>query len=262
MTLIDGYEVVEELGHGYQADTYKIVYGQQRHHFAVLKQFKVTAHEWSEQLVNEYKALKRLSGFFKPQSIPTVLHQNIKERYIIMEHLPGRLMYVPLNKPKAFTWWFNLAQAVMYAHDRGIYHCDLNPYNVLVEGETVALVDWASSVRVGAKQQPQEGLPRGIWQPPEQPQGQVNRQTDVFSLAAILLWLISGHQPRDPVFQGRDRRSWQVIESVMQEPLGEWPAKDLAKSLEKGTAGDPNLRYSSVKWLHRSIHKWFQRYHK
>jgi serine/threonine protein kinase len=252
---IGSHRVIDHIGYGLQADIYKIEYDTLGYSHAVLKQFRENAHQWQIQLNNEYKSLKKLRTDSKPHSIPTILQQNPQQRYIIIEYITGRPMYVPLNKRKAFMWWFRLAEAVMYAHEHGVYHCDVNPDNVLVDGETVFLLDWASSVRKGSSSDLR--LPRGAWQPPEQAHGQLGRRTDVYSLSATLLWLISGCKPRDQVFQGQDRRSKQVIQSVIEEPLTGTRCHELAKSLEKGTAGDPSLRYNSVKWLYSKVNRWY-----
>ncbi len=257
--LIGNYPIVECIGYGYQANIYKIDYDRDGYHHAVLKQFKIDAYQWQTQLSNEYKSLHKLKKNSKPRGIPMVLQYSPTERYIVLDYIPGQRIYVPLDKRKAFNWWLRLAEAVMYAHDQGVYHCDINPNNILVDGETVALLDWACSSRARSKQLA-SGLARGVWQPPEQPQGYLGRKTDVYSLAAILLWLLSGCQPRDPVFQSKDRRSQQVIASVIDAPLG-LASKELAAYLEKGTAGNMCLRYNSVRPFYRHIAEWVQRYY-
>ncbi|GEM_PF-7125538 len=258
---IGGYFVVETIGYGYQADIYKIDYDRDGYHHAVLKQFKVDAHQWQSQLGNEFKSLNKLKKSSKPRGIPTILQYDPKERFIVLEYVVGQRIYMPLNKHMAFNWWFRLAEAIMYAHEHGVYHCDINPNNILVDGESVALLDWACSTRARSNQIA-SGLARGVWQPPEQPQGYLGRKTDVYSLSAILLWLLSGCQPRDPVFQGKNRRSQQVIKSVIEGPLGTTECKDLAVYLERGTAGYASMRYNSVKTLVRSVSKWVERYYR
>ncbi|MDM8520224.1 protein kinase [Anaerolineales bacterium HSG6] len=256
---IGSYPVIDHIGYGLQADVYKIEYSYKGYRQAVLKQFRPTADHWQQQLNNEYLALKKLSQGDKPATIPAILQQNPTQRYLIMEYLPGRPMHVPQNKRKAFVWWFKIAETIIYAHEHGVFHCDINPNNVLVKREAVYLIDWALSVRQG-NVKGIKNLPRGAWQPPEQAQGQFGRKTDVYSLSALLLWLISGNKPRDPIFQGRERRSKRIIQGVITHPLGTTNCRDLAIHLEKGLAGDVGLRYNSTKRLYTAIRNWFEEY--
>ena len=84
-------------------------------------------------------------------------------------------------------------------------------------------------------------------------------KTDIFGLSAILLWLISGYKPRDPIFQGPKRRSKQIIKSVLEKRLKNVDCRSLAACLEKGLAGDPRLRYHSAKLLYNSVRNWYRR---
>lgn len=259
--LIGGYRIVTHLGRGYQADTFKIKYGTNGHRHAALKQFRADAYQSQTLLANEYKSLMRLRKDSKPSSIPDILHYSARGRYLIMEYVAGQPMVVPQDKRQAFLWWFGLAETVIYAHAQGVFHCDINPTNVLVNGDSVALIDWASSKRARSPINSSKGLPRGHWQPPEQPAGQLGRKTDIFSLAAMLLWLISGYKPRDPIFQGPNRRSKQIITSVLERSLKNADCRPLAACLEKGLAGDPQLRYNSAKRLYNSVRNWYRRYY-
>ena len=117
------------------------------------------------------------------------------------------------------------AEAVAYAHDQGVVHRDLKPSNILVGafGETV-VVDWglAKDLRAGAAESPSLPAPAAVaavppdagasalgdsptgsvvgtpaYMSPEQSAGRpVDPRTDVYSLGAILHYVLAGTVPQ------------------------------------------------------------------
>jgi len=95
------------------------------------------------------------------------------------------------------------AQALQYAHDRGVIHRDLKPENLLLTGDRNTLVaDFGIARALGGEgdaRLTETGLSVGTtaYMSPEQSAGdrEVDARTDVYSLGAVLYELLAGEPP-------------------------------------------------------------------
>jgi len=164
--------------------------------------------------------------------------------------------------------FLQMAQAVAFAHKRGVVHRDLKPANVMVgdHGE-VYVTDWGIAIpRPGADNQHLEratpdGLAEGLsgtpqYMSPEQAAGgSVDARSDVYALGAILYEMVA----LTPAFAG-DTLS-EILESVKAgrfAPLGD-VAPDASPSIvavtNKAMAHDPDDRYQSVSELAHDVER-------
>ena len=159
-----------------------------------------------------------------------------------------------------------VADAMAYAHSKGLVHRDLKPANVLVGsfGETV-VIDWgiaktlstgddreisgAVAVGTNAEGMTAAGAVLGTpaYMPPEQAAGsEVDQRADVFALGAILYEVLAGRPPHDTSTPDVMRRvlagRWRPL------PEGE-VAPDLSTIVKKAMAPDPRDRYPSAREL-------------
>jgi len=157
------------------------------------------------------------------------------------------------------------ADAVAYAHERGVIHRDLKPSNIMVGpfGETI-VIDWglaavgdaaAPELSVPGSDQGHDavmtrhgavmGTPR--YMAPEQARGEpATRQSDVYALGAILYHTLSGAPP----ILGQDASA--VLDRAARaevQPLRAIAPRlpdDLAAIVERAMAADPALRYATA----------------
>ncbi len=104
---------------------------------------------------------------------------------------------VPLNL--AIDWMLAVAEAVAFAHEHGVLHCDLKPGNVLLSSVGIAfLTDFGLARMADDQQQPIQFAGTAAYMAPEQVSdcwGLVSEATDVYGLSAMLYHLIAGQPP-------------------------------------------------------------------
>jgi serine/threonine protein kinase len=119
--------------------------------------------------------------------------------YVEGESLSQILVNGPLAARRAARYLSIVAEAIHYAHERGILHRDLKPSNVLIDGnDEPRVTDFGLARRLeGDSDLTLTGQVLGSpnYMPPEQAtarRGQLDRRSDVYSLGAMLYHLLTG----------------------------------------------------------------------
>jgi len=187
--------------------------------------------------------------------------------------LPGRL--------RLFQ---RICEAVAFAHARGILHRDLKPENIMVGpfGE-VLVMDWGvakilreesetgradsetpkqASSLLSAPLKTEHGTILGTpgYMAPEQARGEIeslDQRADVFSLGAILGFLVTGEKPvgANAVGQGTTEARMSAATSVSINTAVTAP-KMLAAIASKATAQEPSRRYASASDLAQDVARY------
>ncbi|MBI4377165.1 MAG: tetratricopeptide repeat protein [Elusimicrobia bacterium] len=124
--------------------------------------------------------------------------------YLIFEFLEGQTLDQLIRKrkrlslPEARAIIKPVCQALDYAHRHQVVHRDLKPGNIMVTGEgTVKLLDFGISRRLERR----SNAGTGGWgtpgyMAPEQREGIVRKESDIFSIGACLYEMLTGVRPR------------------------------------------------------------------
>jgi eukaryotic-like serine/threonine-protein kinase len=183
--------------------------------------------------------------------------------------LEDRVGEQPQEPLEAARWVEVLARAMHSAHEHGIVHRDLKPANVLLAADgTLKITDFGLAKRLDEPGQTMTGAVLGTpsYMPREQAAGQaqdVGPTADVYSLGAILYYLLTGQPPfkaatgtetlqqvltNDPVPVRQFRPEVpHELEAICHKCLRKAPAERYASAAE--LADDLRDALSSVKVL-------------
>jgi peptide/nickel transport system substrate-binding protein len=200
---IPGYRYLELLGMGGFADVF--LYEQRSmgsRKVAVKVLLQGLRSDTQQAFEDEARAMARLSSHPSIVSVIDAGQTPDGRAYLVMEHCPGahlgsQVRNRPLNLAKALEVAIQVAGAVETAHAAGIIHRDIKPANILfTEYNRPALTDFGISTSTTSNQ----GKAVGVsvpWAPPEQlaAGAETDVTGDVYSLAATLYTVLTGHPP-------------------------------------------------------------------
>jgi hypothetical protein len=207
---------------------------------------------FAERFEREAKVIAKLEhpkiipifGFGIDQGLPWMAM-----RLVAGGTLAGIMKAGRLAPPRVVAILTGVAQALDYAHEKGVVHRDVKPQNVLLdEAERVYLADFGIARMVeGSTALTATGMITGTpqYMSPEQATGQhVDHRTDIYALGIVAYEMLVGRVPFSadtPV---------AVLLKHLQAPMPLPPpgecAEPLVRALLKCTAKAPEDRYSTA----------------
>ena len=168
--------------------------------------------------------------------------------YLLMELVEGvnlrQLLRSQRLKPReALAIVPPICEALEYAHDRGIVHCDIKPENLLLDAQgRVKIADFgiARLVEQGSHSAEREVAGTPGYMAPEQraSPGRVDRRADLYSLGAVLYEMLTGEPPSEPL----ELPSRKVLTDVRLDEI-------IGRALEQ----DRELRWQSATQMRTEI---------
>lgn len=176
--------------------------------------------------------------------IATLLSANILPvPYIEIEYLPRSVadLKTPHPIPQALQIIQGLVSALIYAHGRGVTHCDIKPTNILLTHEgVVKLTDWGLA-RSGRDRWSVSGF-SPTYAAPEQRQiyPECTASTDIWQVGMVFAELLTGRPEipsgTEPVFQtGEGEKLLSIIlKCLVSDPAGRYQSiRELSVDLER-----------------------------
>ena len=203
---LDGFEVIECLGRGGMG----IVYKARQATLGRLVAIKMILADRAgplaiERFLVEARAVSRLEH---PNIVRLYeIHEEVRSPFFALEFCPGGsldklIRQEPLDPRRAAEVVQQLAEAVHFAHERGILHRDLKPANVLLDDAGVPKVADFGLAKLAEddadRTQTGQILGTPNYMAPEQAggaKGQVGASADIYSLGATLYALLTASPP-------------------------------------------------------------------
>ena len=145
--------------------------------------------------------------------------------YYVMPYVEGDSLYQRLEREKrlplddALRITHDVADALGYAHGRGVLHRDVKPENILLTGGRAVVADFGLARAIGAadyRKLTETGVVLGTiyYMSPEQLGGRrdLDQRADIYSLGCILYEMLTGEPPYTGTLE-------QVVSRIVRAPI-------------------------------------------
>src|SRR6266550_4521765 len=205
---LDRFEIVEPLGEGAYAETYK-ARDTQSGDLVLIKSpnpLLFADPAIHQRFMRESEIARHLNHPGVQRSVD--LGENRSEPYLALEYIEGdnlrrwlRQHKLPLPISQAVQWGTELAEALSYLHQHRIVHRDLKPENIIVTADGhLKIIDFGTALLTGARRLTWRHLTEALGTPdymsPEQIQGERgDPRSDIYSWGIMMYEFLTGRVP-------------------------------------------------------------------
>jgi len=186
--------------------------------------------------LREIQALRRLAGHANLIRLYEVLYDEPAGRLALVfelmdmnlyEAIKGRRHYLPEQKVKHYM--YETLKAVDHMHRNGIFHRDVKPENLLIEGDVIKLADLGSCRGIYSRQPFTEYISTRWYRAPEclLTDGYYNFKMDLFAVGSVCFEIVALF----PLFPGKDEMDQiHKIHNVLGTPSPELLARKFKRN--------------------------------
>ena len=260
---IGPYKIISHVGQGGMATIYK-AYQTTLDRYVALKVIHPALKEDRSFVLRLQREATVIAKLSHPNIVAVYdFREHEGAPFLVLQFIEGKtlkevLKAQKLNKQQILNIICPVADALTYAHSRGVLHRDVKPSNILIDNEGhVYLTDFglariAQSSESTASQEMMIGSPHYL--SPEQAKSEpVDVRTDVYSLGVILFEMFTGRVP----FSAETTYATILaqINDLPPAPRSLNPKVPLAveQVLLKSLAKNPKDRYASIREMMRAI---------
>jgi eukaryotic-like serine/threonine-protein kinase len=209
------------------------------------------------------------AGLDHPAIVPVYECGQIEGRHFFSmgfidgQSLAGLLAAGPLPPREAAAMLLRVAEAVNYAHGRGVIHRDLKPSNILLDRDGQPRVsDFGLAKRVTGNSgltHTGQALGTPSYMPPEQAAGklaEIGPASDVYALGAVLYAMLTGRPPFQAATPLDTLRQSLEQEPVPPRRLNANVPRDLETIALKCLQKQPRKRYATAQELAEELRRF------
>jgi serine/threonine protein kinase len=245
---IGKYKLLDQLASGETGRIYLAEHAQmeRRHALKILSRRHASQPEVLKRFLSDAERLCQLEH--RNLSHIYDVNQDGERYYVVMEHIEGQDLrrrveqQGPLAAAEALGWIRQAAAGLAHAHQRQVFHGDLKPANLVIDAAgNLKITDIGQARLVAAPPTSADetseaaALASAIYRAPELRAGSqtVDARSDVYSLGAVLCFLLSGKAEPDAT------SARQTLEAKGQ-------AAELIAVTTRMMADDPAARFASM----------------
>ena len=260
----DEYEVIAELGVGGMATVYKAVQRSLNRPVAI-KELK-KAYHMDDKIVQRFEREARLAASFQHENIVHIYDYLAQPVHaIVMEYVDGTTLARIIEETGALPTdvgmmiALQVANALEYAHARGLIHRDIKPGNIMVKrnGE-VKLMDFGIARMREMESLTLPGTLMGTpsYMSPEQVLGQpLDARSDIFSFGIVMYEIFTGIKPFPD--EEEDSSSSKILKGKYLSPRSIYSdiPRSLQRIIKKCLKMKPQRRYGSMQEIAQVLGK-------
>ncbi len=243
-TRLGPWRIIESVGAGGMGDVYRAERADGA--FEMQVAIKVIRHV-SDQLAELLEAERRVMARINHPAIARLLDGGLSDDgrpYLVMEWVDGPTLdeWVAERTPdheRMLQVFCDACTAVSAAHRQLVVHGDIKPSNLIVtaEGQT-RLLDFgvAKLLDAGVGAELSDALTPGFSAPEQLAAQPVNTAADIYSMGALLHWMVFGTRPGHG---DRPTPAWRGFGRL----------RDLEAIIAQATADEPDQRYATANAL-------------
>ncbi|HEX4757358.1 MAG TPA: protein kinase [Terracidiphilus sp.] len=210
--MIGRYEILDELGHGAMGSVFR-AHDPAMDRIVALKtilSMALASDHGAEFRERFYREARAAGALAHPGIVPVLdvgEHEGVP--FLVMEFVKGKTLADAmktgerLSMDRVCELGQQIAEALDYAHRKGVVHRDIRPANILLTSreshgtERPRITDFGvAKLAEGENASTGQLLGTLAFIPPEQFTGApIDGRTDLFSLGVILYWMATGEQP-------------------------------------------------------------------
>jgi serine/threonine protein kinase len=217
----------------------------------------------SPEFVKRFRLEAAAAGGLQHPNIVAIHEVGLHEgqHFIAMDYVAGPnlaevVAHQPLPARRAVGYLKSVAEAIEYAHSKGILHRDLKPSNILLDAnDQTRVTDFGLAKKLESDVDltvTGQVLGSPNYMPPEQAsghRGNLNRTADIYSLGAILYHLLTGRPPFQAATLATTLEQVRTADPVTPRRLNASLPRDLETICLKCLEKEPVRRYPSAQAL-------------
>jgi serine/threonine protein kinase len=209
---IGRYEILDELGHGAMGTVYRAKDPAMDRVVALktINSVIIDGEQQSEFRERFYREARAAGALAHPGIVPVFdVGEHEGTPFLVMEFINGRTLADAVANGERLSLdgiceiGQRVAEALGYAHQRGVVHRDIKPANILLTSreahgiERPKITDFGvAKLAEGHTTQTGQMVGTPAFMPPEQFTGTpIDGRADIFSLGVVLYWMVTGEKP-------------------------------------------------------------------